>query len=142
MPSATVTRWIALGAGALLTVTAAWALMARYSSKNPYAAFVEPTRRFLEAGLAVDSVALVRMEASPEAIAWALSTGRREPARLRALLRGIGAGGGRRSGDEALVLFDARGFGSCPTASLTVTFRGLPSAMHVARVSSGCELQR
>lgn len=141
MSSAAASRWIAIGVGALLTVSAAWSLMTRYSSRNPYAAFVEPTRRFLQAGLALDSVALVRMEASPEAIAWALSTGRREPGRLRALLRGIGAGGGRRSGDEALVLFDARGFGSCNTASLTVTFRGLPAAMHVARVSAGCELR-
>jgi hypothetical protein len=143
VPSAAVTRWIAIGAGALLTVTAAWALMARYATRNPYGAFVGPARRFLEAGLALDSIALVRMEASPEAIAWALETGRREPARLRALLHGIGPVGGRRTGDGALVLFNAAGeFGSCGAMPLAVTFRGLPAAMRVARVSAGCEPRR
>ena len=56
-----------------------------YSVRSPWQRWDEPGRRYFEAAARLDTAALQRLTASPNAVEWALRTGRLEsPARREA----------------------------------------------------------
>lgn len=127
---------LALGLGWL-----AWSLINLYSPRNPYGDFLEPTHRFLRAGLALDSTALARFDVAPPALRWALNTGRENPALLRALETGLHVGHGMRNGAGTVVFFRADSLNRCSGWPLTISFRGPPAAPRIEEVSAGCGAQ-
>jgi hypothetical protein len=124
---------LALGLG-----LAGWSFLTVYSPQNPYRDFLAPTRRFLRAGLALDSAALAAMEVEPSALRWALDTGRGNPALLRALESGLHVGFGARHGDRTVVFFRADSLSRCSKWPLTIRFSGPPRATRIEEVTAGC----
>jgi hypothetical protein len=114
-----------------------WRLLGIYSVST-YQPFLAPTRAFLAAGLAQDSVALVRQGADPAAVRWVLASGRQNAAYLRELDQSLYVGHGLRRGDTTLVLFGIRSFGDCTSWPLTVFFSGPPGAARFQSVTGGC----
>jgi hypothetical protein len=136
------TRWVAAGVLTLAGIGSAWFFVGKYTVRHDYTAFVDPTREFLRAAQALDSLTLVRLGGSPDAVAWGLAAGRQDPELLAALLRGLGATDVRQYANGALVLYTSRGFGTCPTAPLAVTFTGVPPAARITHLSAECEVRR
>jgi hypothetical protein len=125
---------LALGAGLI-----AWSFLSVYSPPSSEPDFLTPTRRLLRAGLALDSVALAGMDVAPSALQWALSTGRENPALLRALDSGLRAEGGMRNGDRSAVWFRANGFKRCNGWPLRVRFSGRPATTRIEEVIVDCD---
>jgi hypothetical protein len=128
--------------GFLVTLSAGflgWRLLNLYSGSRDYEQFLPPTREFLRAGLALDSAGLARLSGSSSAVQWALQAGRRNPVLLRTLLRNLRVGHGSRNGDNTLVLFSVRHYGSCTEWPLTVFFAGPRRAPRIEEIKAGCE---
>lgn len=133
-------RQVLLGLGiAVAGSLAAWSFLSMYSTTDRSGRFEAPTLAFLRAGSAADSQALARMDVSPEAARWVLATSRRDPGLLKAMESGLEASGSRRNHDRAEVTFDVKGLTRCGPWPLTVYFSGLPSAMRIEDVRTGCE---
>ena len=127
---------IVLAAGA-----AGWWFLNLYSVSSPYDRYREPTREFLQAGLALDSVRLARIAAA-EPVQWVLETGRRHPIVLRDLLRDLDVVGGRHIGDATSVLFAGWHGGTCRNHLLSLTFEGRPEAPRIRDLSTDCQSPR
>lgn len=81
------------------------------------------------------------MDVAPAAVRWVLDRGRRDPGFLQALEAGLQASGTRRNHDRAEVTFEAKGLSRCGPEPLTVYFSGLPAAVRIEAVKTGCDLR-
>jgi hypothetical protein len=118
-----------------------WSLASRYSPRDPYQDFLEPTQRFLGLALAMDSLGLGRLEAAPAAVRWALDASRGNAARMRALQSGLEAASGMRNGDGTVVFFSAKSLGRCDEWPLVITFSGPAASARITSLSAGCGLR-
>jgi hypothetical protein len=133
---------IILGAAILLAAGwFGWSLVTRYSPAGHSEQFRAPTLALLRAGLALDSAALARLDVSPAAARWVLDRSRSDPELLRVLEAHLEPSGVRHNRDHSEVTFDAKGLTRCGPWPLTVYFSGLPAAMRIEEVRSGCDPQ-
>lgn len=122
----------------VLGLAVGWVLVDRYSVAPQDQSYLEPAKQFLTAAGAADSAQLARV-ALPEVIAWALETARTKPTLIRALLNGLRETAARQVGANTLVLYSSKGFGSCATSPLAITFEGPPSEARLVDLSADCE---
>jgi hypothetical protein len=99
--------YLSLALAAVLT--AAMLLAQPYSYRragppSPWQAYAEPARRFLEAALRQDSVALVRQSASDAPVSWALGMARERPESLSGWAHDARVWTGSRHGDTTEIL--------------------------------------
>ncbi|NOT09491.1 MAG: hypothetical protein HOP28_14970 [Gemmatimonadales bacterium] len=130
--------------GIVTAVILGWlgmSLLTLYSAPSSPSPFAEPTRALLRAGLALDSEALMRMDVSSDAVRWILERSRKDRGLLKTLEADLHALGTRYSRDGAEAAFGAKGLTRCGRWPLTVYFSGLPSAMRIDAVESGCDMR-
>ena len=131
---------LVLGIGLGIAVAlSGWSFLSMYSMTDHSGQFEKPTRALLHAGVARDSQALARMDVSPTALRWVLDRSRTDPGLLKTLEAGLHASGSRHNHDRAEVTFDVKGLKQCGQWPLTVYFSGLPSAMRIEDVRTGCD---
>jgi hypothetical protein len=122
-----------LGSAMLLVQPYSW--RARVSS--PWAAYTEPARRFLQAAVRKDSLALARQSSNAAPVAWALAAARNRPVSLRVWARGARVWAGSRHGDTTEVLYAADGT-LCSDQPIWLRFVGPRHEARVVEAGSAC----
>lgn len=123
-------------AGAVLLV-AAIAVLQPYSVTSPWSVYNRPARRFLQAALRGDSVALAHQSASSVPVVWALQAARKHPDSLAVWARNAEARTGGRWGDTAEVLLQTP-TEVCSKDPIWIRFAGMGDDAIVLRASSTC----
>jgi hypothetical protein len=108
-----------------------------YSADFPGTAFAKPARRYIQAALAQDSLALTRLSASPTPVRWALHAARTRPESLAAWAGHVEAWTGERMGDTTQVLVFASGE-RCSHVPIVLRFVGSAGHVKVAEAGSAC----
>jgi hypothetical protein len=127
----------------LITLLAAAALGAAvlvlqpYTADFPGTAFAQPARRYIQAALARDSLALTRLSASPTPVSWALHAARARPDSLAAWAGHVEAWIGERVGDTTQVLVFASS-DRCSQVPIVLRFVGAAGHPKVAEAGSAC----
>jgi hypothetical protein len=108
-----------------------------YSAESFGKGFGKPAERYVQAALAQDSVALVRLSANDSPVIWALAAARRAPASLAAWAHHTEAWTGERRGDTTQVfLYSAAAV--CGDAPIQFRFVDARSGAKVVGASSAC----
>lgn len=121
---------------AALFVGAIWILQP-YSVVSPWSAYTKPARRYLQAAMRQDSVALAEQSGSAEPIAWALAAARTYPDSLAIWAREAEGSTGGRRGDTADVLLSTR-TEVCSDHPIWLRFVGSGEEARVLQASSAC----
>jgi hypothetical protein len=122
---------------ALAVFVAALRIFEPYSVSSPWGAYTEPAKRFLQAAVRQDSIALDRQAGSFSAVRWALTAARSQPDSLAAWARDAKAWTGGRRGDTADVLL-AIPSEVCSKHPIWLRFVGSGKEARVVQASSGC----
>jgi hypothetical protein len=122
---------------ALGVLGAALLVFQPYSADWPDAAYAKPARQYIRAALHQDSVALVRLSASPAAVTWALDAARMHGDSLALWRRRIQTWTGQRVGDTAEIFVYPPG-DDCGNAPLVFRFVGSGHSVRVLQASSTC----
>jgi hypothetical protein len=126
---------LTLLAGGLLAAAVLW--FQPYTADFPGTAYARPARRYIRAAIEQDSLALVRLSASPTAVVWALHAARTRPDSLAAWAGRVQAWTGERRGDTTLVLVYAAA-DRCGSAPMVMRFVGSGKRAKVTSAGSPC----
>ncbi len=122
---------------AAVLFVAALRIFEPYSVSSPWRAYSEPAKRYLQAAVRQDSLALVRQSGAPAAVQWALAAARNQPESLAAWARDAEAWTGERRGDTADVLL-AVPSEVCSKHPIWLRFVGLGKEARVLHATSTC----
>ena len=140
MPSLPAFRKIVLGVALLAgLVLAVRHVLRLYVVPDQYGPFLQPTREFLNASIALDSLELTRLGATPSALAWGLDAARNAPELLRLLADELYLGHGMKNRNHTVVLFGAKGLAPCSTWPFQVFFEGPPGEETIQHVVLECQ---
>jgi len=128
--------YLTLVAGAVLA--GAVVVFQPYSAECPGQGYTEPAQRYLGAAIRQDSVALVRLSASPGAVAWALAAARAHRDSLAAWSHGVQAWVGTRHADTTEVFVFNASSEVCRHTPIVLQFVGSGQSVRVVRASSPC----
>src|SRR3954469_11614466 len=109
--------------GGLFLSMATLLIVQPYSEDYPGTIYAKPARRYVQAALREDSLALLRMSASPAPVAWALNAARTHREQLTSWASHSQTWSGERRGDTAEV-FLYPDHDPCSTAPLILRFVG------------------
>jgi hypothetical protein len=113
------------------------AVLQPYSATSPWSAYTEPARRFLQAAMRGDSLALARQSGSDVAVTWALDVARLHGDSLAVWARDARAWTGGRRGDTADVLLETP-TAVCSEHPIWLRFVGSGDNLKVLRASTTC----
>ena len=123
---------------AIVTILALLVLALQpYSADWPGHAFARPARRYIDAAIRQDSVALLRRSTSLTPVAWALSAARNHPDSLLLWGRGAETWTGERRGDTTEVFLFPAGHG-CAEEPIVFRFVGAGDEARVLGARSAC----
>lgn len=108
-----------------------------YSVSSPWRVYTEPAKRYLQAAVRQDSVALARQSGATAPVLWALAAARAQPESLAAWARDAEAWTGGRRGDTADVLL-AIPTEVCSKHPIWLRFVGTGESTRVLHASSAC----
>ena len=109
----------------------------RSSAPSPWQIYAEPARRYLQAALREDSLALVRQSNALAPVAWALAAARRHPDSLSVWALGAKVWTGSRHGDTAEVLLSTT-TDVCTDRPIWLRFIGSGDEIRVTEAGSSC----
>jgi hypothetical protein len=108
-----------------------------YSVSSPWRDYTEPAKRYLQAAMRQDSLALARQSGSNAPVRWALAAARAQPESLAAWARDAKAWTGGRRGDTADVLLAIPGE-VCSKHPIWLRFVGSGKQARVLQATSDC----
>jgi hypothetical protein len=120
---------------------AALRILEPYSVASPWHAYTEPAKRYLQAAVRQDSIALARQSGSTAPVLWALAAARAQPESLAAWARDAEAWTGGRRGDTADVLL-AIPSEVCSKHPIWLRFVGSGKKARVLQATSACFASR
>jgi hypothetical protein len=126
---------------AAVLFVAALRIVEPYSVSSRWRAYTEPAKRYLEAAMRQDSLALARQSGGTAPVLWALAAARNQPESLAAWARDAEAWTGRRRGDTADVLL-AIPSDVCSKHPIWLRFVGSGKQARVLQATSTCFVPR
>lgn len=108
-----------------------------YSVSSPWRAYTEPAKRYLQAAVRQDSIALARQSGSTAPVLWALAAARAQPESLAAWARDAEAWTGGRRGDTADVLLSIP-TDVCSKHPIWLRFVGTGKNARILQATSAC----
>jgi hypothetical protein len=123
--------------GTVMLLVQPYSWRAGAESSSRWEAYLEPARRFLQAAVRKDSLALVQQSTNAEPVAWALAAARRQPDSLRIWAREAWVWTGSSHGDTTEVLYSAH-TSVCPDQPIWLRFVGPREDAKVVEAGSAC----